>query len=79
MSLCGFWLFLKTGKLTMNKQEHLNYLEWLLQQGDTYGGFGLSLPKCEGAFFWGEPMDFNEYVGRYKSECKSRGWLVDDN
>jgi len=58
----------------MTKEEHLEYLEWL-KEGLSDKGFGLAIPKAEGAFYFGNDISYKEYVNRYEQQCIKEGWV----
>ncbi len=56
----------------MTKEEHVDFYNGLL---DFYGQGHLIWPKCEGAFYFGHELTFDEYTDKYKAELIKRGWL----
>lgn len=60
------------------KEDHLNFLQWMKEENelaDYNAGFGMAVPKLEGAFYFGRYVSMSEYAKLYEKECKKRGWL----
>lgn len=58
----------------MTKEDHLEYLEFL-KEGLSDKGFGMAVPKREGAFYFGRYVTYSEYVDKYEKQCIKEGWI----
>ena len=56
----------------MSPEDHLEYLKFL-EEGCGEGR--MAIPKREGAFYYGNYMDWDEYADRYRKSCISEGWI----